>query len=674
MGALFNPAVNIMSRLTYPKKMALISVFFLLPLIVVSMLLSKELNLKIEVTQQEQHGLKYIQAIRQLYQHLPEHRGMMNGYLNGSVEFKEKILLKRQLITADIAAVDVVDARFGAEFASQQHWQAIKQDWRALEQRAFTGEAVDIFAAHSALIRKVYALLGTVSNASGLALDSYINTYSVVDALVYRLPLIGESLGQLRGLATGAVAVPEISSLQRVQLGLIMGELSSNYLSVKDNIGIALRENEGWKNRYGPGLLATEQQLIQFNALLTKGVLEAEWVTLDADTIFNEGSKTITSVYSLYDDLFLALDGLFVARQAELTGVRNTVMGFILLTGLVVLYLLVGFYLTIINTIRTLDDSMRRVAAGDLTVNVESGTQDELDNIAVSLNKMVGQMRGLMRQLGEHSSLLASASTELSATTEGSKNTALAQQQQADQIATAMSEMVESINQASSNATTASADASDADQEANEGGAVIRKTIVSIEGLAEEVNVAAAEVAKLEQNSIDIGSVLDVIRSIADQTNLLALNAAIEAARAGEHGRGFAVVADEVRTLAGRTQESTEQIQQMVERLQNNTKRSVTVMEANKLNADKVASDAANASESIDIIVTKGAQIMGKTNQVASATEGQVLVATQIDSRVDEVSDGAHSSVAAAGEIALASEELARLAIELQGVVTHFKT
>ncbi|MEW5057638.1 MAG: methyl-accepting chemotaxis protein [Cycloclasticus sp.] len=663
-----------MSRLSYPKKIALISVFFLLPLIVVSVLLSKELNLKIEVTEQEQQGLRYIQVVRQLYQHLPEHRGMMNGYLNGSVEFKEKILLKRQLITADIAAIDVVDARFGAEFVTQQHWQSIKQDWQALERRALSGEAADIFAAHTALIKKVYALLGKVSNGSGLALDSYINTYAVVDALVYRLPLIGESLGQLRGMAMGAVVVSEISLLQRVQLGLIMGELSSSYSAVKEDIDISLRENEGWKNNYGPSLLATEQQLIQFNAMITKGVLETELITLDADTIFNEGSKTIASVYRLYDDFFLGLDGLFVARQAELTAVRNTVMGLIVITSLVVLYLLVGFYLAIINTIRTLDDSMRRVAAGDLTVNVESGSQDELDNIATSLNTMVGQMRGLMRQLGEHSSLLASASTELSATTEGSKNTALAQQQQADQIATAMSEMVESINDASSNATMASADASDADREANEGGAVIRKTIVSIEGLAEEVNVAAAEVAKLEQNSIDIGSVLDVIRSIADQTNLLALNAAIEAARAGEHGRGFAVVADEVRTLAGRTQESTEQIQEMVERLQNNTKKSVMVMEANKLNAGKVAGDAANASESIDIIVTKVAQIMGKTNQVASATEGQVLVAKQIDSRVDEVSDGAHSSVAAAGEIALASEELARLAIELQGVVAHFKT
>jgi len=674
MGALFNPAVSIMSRLSYPKKIALISVFFLLPLIVVSVLLSKELNLKIEVTEQEQQGLRYIQVVRQLYQHLPEHRGMMNGYLNGSVEFKEKILLKRQLITADIAAIDVVDARFGAEFVTQQHWQSIKQDWQALERRALSGEAADIFAAHTALIKKVYALLGKVSNGSGLALDSYINTYAVVDALVYRLPLIGESLGQLRGMAMGAVVVSEISLLQRVQLGLIMGELSSSYSAVKEDIDISLRENEGWKNNYGPSLLATEQQLIQFNAMITKGVLETELITLDADTIFNEGSKTIASVYRLYDDFFLGLDGLFVARQAELTAVRNTVMGLIVITSLVVLYLLVGFYLAIINTIRTLDDSMRRVAAGDLTVNVESGSQDELDNIAASLNKMIEQMRGLMSQLGEHSSLLASASTELSATTEGSKNTALAQQQQADQIASSMSEMVVSINDASSNATMASADASDADSEANEGGAVIRQTIVSIEGLAEDVNAAAAEVAKLEQNSIDIGSVLDVIRSIADQTNLLALNAAIEAARAGEHGRGFAVVADEVRTLAGRTQESTEQIQEMVERLQSNTKKSVSVMEANKLNADKVANDAANASESIDKIVSKVAQIMGKTNQVASATEGQVLVAKQIDSRVDEVSGGAHSSVAAAGEIALASEELARLANELQGVVSHFKT
>jgi len=642
-------------------------------LVVVSVLLMEELHLKVEVTKKEQRGLEYIKTIRQLYQHLPQHRGMTNGYLNGALEYKEKILAKRRAIKQDISAINAEDARYGSEFSTKEHWSSIKQDWLALEQRAFSGEAGDIFADHTALIAKLYGLMGKVSNGSGLVLDPDINTSFVMEAIVYRMPLITESLGQLRGLGTGVVAAGDVSLKQRVKLGMTMGALSSNSLAMEEALTIAIKENNGWETKFGTTLRGVSAQVASFSSMLVDDVLEAEFIMLEPDTVFSSGSKTIGTVYALYDDLFVGLEGLFNDRLTELSDMRNGVLALIVFALLVALYLLVGFYLVIVNTIQALDTSMKQVAAGDLTVKVHSGTTDELNDIAISSNKMIVHFHALIMQLADHSSLLASASTELSATTEGSQNGALAQQQQAEQISAAMGEMVTGINDAAENAKLASADAGEADREANEGGAVIRQTIVSIEQLAEEVNEAVVEVHKLEQNSIDIGSVLDVIKSIADQTNLLALNAAIEAARAGEHGRGFAVVADEVRTLAGRTQESTSQIQEIVERLQTNTKKSVSVMEVNKQNADKMAIEASNASTSIDRIIAQVAQIMDKTNQVAGASEGQVLVAKKVDSSVSEVSEAAHSSVAAAGEIAIASEELARLAIELQNVVAEFK-
>jgi len=234
--------------------------------------------------------------------------------------------------------------------------------------------------------------------------------------------------------------------------------------------------------------------------------------------------------------------------------------------------------------------------------------------------------------------------------------------------------MLLTIDQAAVNAAASLVDAKDADHEANEGGAVIGKTIASIDELASEVSEAAFEVSKLEQDSADIGSVLDVIRGIADQTNLLALNAAIEAARAGDHGRGFAVVADEVRTLAGRTQESTAQIQQIVERLQVNTQRSVEVMERNKINAAEMSVSASLASESMNKIISKASLIMDKTKLVAGAAESQERLAKEVDSYVLHVSKGAKSSTISAEDVALSSENLADLAAELETVVTHFKT
>jgi len=670
----FNPSIALMSRLSYPKKMSLIIMLFTATLAFVSTLLISELNNKIEATKKEPQGLEHIKTIRQLYQHLAQHRGLTNGFLHGSYEYKVKILAKRKEISADISAIDAMDTKYGTAFDSHDYWLTIKQDWKKLEQRAFTGKPSVIFTAHTDLVSNLYRLMGKVSSGSGLVLDPEINSFFVMDAIVYRIPLITESLGQLRGLGTGVASKGEITLQQRVKLSMTLGLLTSNLGAAKESLDIAIKENKGWEAKFESNVNSASQTIRQFASTIQSEILESESVSIAADTVFSSGSQTIIKTYTLYDDLFVALAGLLDERLTKLTNTRNTIVALITLTALIALYLLAGFYFVIVNTIQALDASMSKVASGDLTTKVESGTTDELNSIAISLNKMIDHLHGLITQLGDHSSLLAAASTQLSQTTETSRSGALAQEQQANKIAESMSLMVSSINNASNHAKSVSTDAHDADREANEGGVVIHETILSIKKLADEVNAAAVEVHRLEKNSTDIGTVLDVIRSIADQTNLLALNAAIEAARAGEHGRGFAVVADEVRTLAGRTQESTAQIQEMVERLQNNTTKSVSVMKTNKLNADKMATEASNASDSIDRITAKVARILEQADQVAGAAKEQVDVAQQVDQSASEVSSAAHTSVSAAGDVASASEELARLANELQNIVRYFKT
>lgn len=674
MNKALKPAISLMSRLKYPQKMVFISVLFILPLIIISYLFMGELSDKIDRTEKEQRGLEFIQTVRQIYQHFPQHRGMTNAYLNGATEFKTKIQSKRVEIKADITLINEINTRYGDEFSTHELWSSIKKDWLSLEKDTFKWPAADIFRRHTRLISKVYSLFEHISNESGLVLDPIINTSFLIDVIVYRTPLVTENLGQSRGMGSGVAAQGDVTLKQRVKLGMMLANIDSNFASVESSMKIAFKTNVGLEEKLNTTLTEARKATASFARMVQNEILISEIIAAQSSDIFAAGTAAIKANYKLYDALIPALDTLFQKRNNQLTGTKNTLLALIIFSLVLVTYLFVGFYFSVINAIKTLDNGVNKIADGDLTVKVESGTTDELSDIADALNNMVVHLHGTMTRLGDHSTVLASASTELSATTEHSKSGALDQQVKTEEIATAMREMTLTIQDIASNAETVASDANKADYEANTGGDVIRKTIVSIETLAAEVGNSASVIHELVKHSDNIGSVLDVIRSIAEQTNLLALNAAIEAARAGEHGRGFAVVADEVRTLAGRTQESTAQIQEMVESLQGHTKQAVDVMETNKRHAEQMASQAVNASASIDKIVDTVVHIMDMTTQVASASEQQSMVAKEIDSNVALVTDASHTSVAASEQVAVASEELARMATELQGEVTHFKT
>ncbi|NIA02649.1 MAG: methyl-accepting chemotaxis protein, partial [Planctomycetia bacterium] len=247
------------------------------------------------------------------------------------------------------------------------------------------------------------------------------------------------------------------------------------------------------------------------------------------------------------------------------------------------------------------------------------------------------------------------------------------QQAETGQVATAMNEMTTTVQEVACNATQTAEAANKANTETDSGRQIVTKTIESITELASEVETAAITIQQLESDSENIDSVVDVIRGISEQTNLLALNAAIEAARAGEQGRGFAVVADEVRTLASRTQESTLEIQSMIESLQTGAARAVEVMEQGRNKAQGSVENAARAGESLNVITSTVATISDMNTQIASAAEEQTAVAEEINRNIANISLLGDQTSEGARQTAASSEEMAQLAVQLQGLVGQFK-
>ncbi len=316
----------------------------------------------------------------------------------------------------------------------------------------------------------------------------------------------------------------------------------------------------------------------------------------------------------------------------------------------------------------------KAIASGDLTGSaLKLKGNDELAELTGAINDMSRNLKDIVQQIAGSAQHIGSSSEELSAITEQTSQSIYEQQSQTEQVATAMNEMSATVQEVSKNITGTAQSAEEANTETAEGRNVVESAIRAIRQLAGQVEDAAEVIHQLEQDSENISAVMDVIRGVAEQTNLLALNAAIEAARAGEQGRGFAVVADEVRTLAGRTQESTEEINQVIEKLQAGSRKAVEVMYKSREEAQSVVEQATTAGTSLSAISAAVARISDMSTQIASAAEQQSATTEEINRNITNISEMANETSVGAQQTATASGDLARLGAELQEVVGQFR-
>jgi methyl-accepting chemotaxis protein len=350
-----------------------------------------------------------------------------------------------------------------------------------------------------------------------------------------------------------------------------------------------------------------------------------------------------------------------------------------IMSAIAVFSILLGMSLSWLTTriiskgINTAVESAETIASGDLTQEVKSMTNCEIGRLLTAMETMRNKLVAMFTSIGGGATQLASAAEELAAitvqTTEGIRR----QQSETDQVATAMNEMAATVDEVAKSAGTAADGAREADQAAKQGQQVVNDTIGIMGQVAANVETNANAVRKLNEDSDRIGVVLDVIRGIAEQTNLLALNAAIEAARAGEQGRGFAVVADEVRNLASKTQESTQEIQQVIEGLQINAREAVTAMDTSAEQTRAGVDKAAEAGTALETITYSVTSINDMNSQIASAAEQQSAVAKEIDRSIISISQVATETATGAEQLASASQELAQLSAGLQNMIAEFK-
>ncbi len=518
----------------------------------------------------------------------------------------------------------------------QQAFNQLKQSSQRREaSRSVLGDSAD----------KAADLIGKVQQR--LLQGGDINQYQYA---VEVSALLQQARFQVRGYTYSGNADFQQTALQAIdqamaELKALPAKVGAEHASSLDDAATALAGYRDAVNQFGTAQAASEQALQRMAEQGTVLLQASQAMTVSQTDVRNAGT-----------------------RQAKMMLAAAT--GLALLLGVLAAWVITR---QIIIPLRNTLTAAERVADGDLRHDLPVDRRDELGQLQATMQRMTKSLRELIGGIGDGVTQIASAAEELSAVTEQTSAGVSNQKVETDQVATAMNEMSATVHEVARNAEQASEAAVMADQQAREGDRVVGEAIAQIERLANEVVNSSEAMNQLKAESDKIGSVLDVIKSVAQQTNLLALNAAIEAARAGEAGRGFAVVADEVRSLAQRTQQSTEEIEELIAGLQSGTERVANVMDSSRGLTDSSVELTRRAGSSLETITRTVSSIQAMNQQIATAAEQQSAVAEEINRSVMNVRDISDQTSAASEETASSSVELARLGTHLQGLVGRFR-
>ncbi|MGU5764224.1 MULTISPECIES: methyl-accepting chemotaxis protein [Aeromonas] len=663
---IFNPAIRLGNQLSFKYKFLLWSCLMLLPLAYSMTNLLGRLQDDNAQANRELAGVVNLAPIPAIEQALLTHRNLMTRHAY------EVDPVGDDQLKAAAQAVELSLQAFADTRQNTPSFEEIQQGWAALQSEAGKLEVEQSNLRHDKLLTEVRHLYKHITAASSLIQDPALGTYYMVILASERLPQLRDLLAQVRDRAAtiadfGLFQAEGYSGL-RFRLDLISATLQE----LEADLTLLYQIEPAYRAELGQQTDALMQLVRQGVETMENKMMKDQLVQLSTKEVQALGDKMDEAITALAGHVRQRLEAdlrqRLAANQRHFWWVTAPLTASLLLY----LYLMIGAYLSLRETVARVRDIAARVNAQDLSQHIEIVGQDELAAISRDYNVTLETLRTLMLRVRENGVTVVESATEIEARTCRSQEVIADQQGETHQVATAIKELAATSQDMAGNALQAARMTQEAQNVVGQGEDVVERTIKAIDHINREVLRTAETIGQLEQQCSQIGGVISVIRGIAEQTNLLALNAAIEAARAGEQGRGFAVVADEVRSLANRTQGATVEIQQMIEQLQSGARASVTAMSAASHEAQEGVGLAQEAQQAFGAITEKVDRMVDTNAIIASAIEQQGAVVNEIERNVVRISDGSDEALQVANAARDAARQIHQLTEQLRAIVQSF--
>ena len=670
MNIILRPATNLMNRLTYLQKFILISLICLVPLFTLAYMQLKTLHEAEQVTQKELNGLIELRNTLSLVNIAAERRDLILIRGNDPSVVASLVARIQQKESDYITLIKEIEksALKNGQSSTLSLIKNLSTEILIDRTKDTTSmsmvEKYDVF---NQSVSNTWGLVRAIANDAGLSRDSNPRNFFLMKLIIDELELAIKHQGMHRAFASFAFKKGSLASRDLDDFDKLLAFLDQD----AKNIALTLQPlstDTQLKTISNKTIKQLQEDVITLDDILLGEEFDQPW-----ENYFDNGVKALTHISSFLDQSISSIEVNLKVRVAE----QSQDFYFLLIACLLVLafvsYLMLGFNLSVRRGIDAILTTAREVSKGDLTVQVVPNSKDEIGQLGEEFNQMTQNIRNLISEVTNTSDVVVTQTSKVDDIATKSSQAIGLQSSEIDQVTTAVNEMSISVQEVARTTAEASEASIQVSNEANSGNKLVVSSLESIKLLSTNIDHSMEMIDLLAKESDGISVVLDVIKSIAEQTNLLALNAAIEAARAGEQGRGFAVVADEVRTLAQRTQQSTQEIEKIILRLQSGVSDTSKSMTVSHENVGKSVSSSEEVGEALGRISNSAQSIVDFNAQIVTATEEQTIVAQEIDQKIIAINDLTSQTAVGAKETAESLDNMVEQTNHLKEVIHAFK-